>query len=303
MWQSLARSFSDLSADDRRCAASSCAATVTGFRCRRRHRGVPQPARHPRAGAGLPRAGGRRLAGGGRLSPADDRAAAGRLHRWRAGDRRAVRPAHLLASRRVLAHRSTGSVFRCIPPKWPVCCVWPDRHGAGNPARRSHSRCAEALAKGLVTRVVADAEVVDEAYASARRICAGAPLVARWHKQWVRRLQHDIPLSEQELRASFAFLETEDYREGLSAFSRSASRIQRPLIAAFASGEETPHHLGRQQIRTPAKRRFRVATGRAVCQAGAERVRSACSMAPARAAPAGTRSRGSTVAGRGAPSR
>lgn len=76
----------------------------------------------------------------------------------------------------------------------------------------------EALAKGLVTRVVADAEVVAEAYASARRICDGAPLVATWHKQWVRRLQHDIPLSEQELRASFAFLETEDYREGLSAF-------------------------------------------------------------------------------------
>ncbi len=76
----------------------------------------------------------------------------------------------------------------------------------------------EALAKGLVTRVVADAEVVAEAYASARRICDGAPLVATWHKQWVRCLQHDIPLSEQELRASFAFLETEDYREGLSAF-------------------------------------------------------------------------------------
>ena len=77
---------------------------------------------------------------------------------------------------------------------------------------------AEALAKGLVNRVVADVEVVAEAYASARRICAGAPLVATWHKQWVRRLQHDVPLSEQELRASFAFLDTEDYREGLSAF-------------------------------------------------------------------------------------
>ena len=74
------------------------------------------------------------------------------------------------------------------------------------------------LAKGLVNRVVADVEVVAEAYASARRICAGAPLVATWHKQWVRRLQHDVPLSEQELRASFAFLDTEDYREGLSAF-------------------------------------------------------------------------------------
>ena len=77
---------------------------------------------------------------------------------------------------------------------------------------------AEALAKGLVNRVVADVDVVAEAYASARRICDGAPLVATWHKQWVRRLQHDVPLSEQELRASFAFLDTEDYREGLSAF-------------------------------------------------------------------------------------
>ncbi len=77
---------------------------------------------------------------------------------------------------------------------------------------------AEALAKGLVTRVLADRDVVAEAYASARRICEGAPLVASWHKQWVRRLQHDLPLSEQELRASFAFLDSEDYREGLSAF-------------------------------------------------------------------------------------
>ncbi|HRF72604.1 MAG TPA: enoyl-CoA hydratase-related protein [Accumulibacter sp.] len=76
----------------------------------------------------------------------------------------------------------------------------------------------EALAKGLATRVVADSEVVDEAYACARRICDGAPLVARWHKQWVRRLQNEVPLAEQELRASFAFLETDDYREGLSAF-------------------------------------------------------------------------------------
>ncbi|WP_374681853.1 enoyl-CoA hydratase-related protein [Accumulibacter sp.] len=76
----------------------------------------------------------------------------------------------------------------------------------------------EALAKGLVTRVVADADVVDEAYTSARRIGAGAPLVARWHKQWLRRLQEGGPLSDEELRASFAFLDSDDYREGLAAF-------------------------------------------------------------------------------------
>jgi enoyl-CoA hydratase len=77
---------------------------------------------------------------------------------------------------------------------------------------------AEASAKGLVTRVVADREVAAEALAAAHRICAGAPLVASWHKKWIRRLQHDIPLSHEELRASFAFLDTEDYREGIAAF-------------------------------------------------------------------------------------
>ena len=76
----------------------------------------------------------------------------------------------------------------------------------------------EAYAKGLVTRVVADDQVVDEAYASARRICAGAPLVAGWHKQWISRLQNGQPLSDEEKAASFAFLATEDYREGLAAF-------------------------------------------------------------------------------------
>lgn len=77
---------------------------------------------------------------------------------------------------------------------------------------------AEAYAKGLVTRVVADAQVADEAYASARRICAGAPLVAGWHKQWIRRLADGRPLSDEEKAASFAFLATEDYQEGLAAF-------------------------------------------------------------------------------------
>jgi len=77
---------------------------------------------------------------------------------------------------------------------------------------------AEALSKGLVTRVVSDREVVAEAYATARRICQGAPLVARWHKQLLRRLQEDQPLGGEELRDSFAFLATEDYREGLAAF-------------------------------------------------------------------------------------
>ena len=76
----------------------------------------------------------------------------------------------------------------------------------------------EAYEKGLLSRVVKDEQVEDEAYASARRICQGAPLVAGWHKQWIRRLLDGRPLSDEEKAASFAFLETEDYREGLAAF-------------------------------------------------------------------------------------
>ena len=76
----------------------------------------------------------------------------------------------------------------------------------------------EAYEKGLVTRVVPDEQLTDEAYATARRICGGAPLVAGWHKQWIRRLQNDRPLSDAEKAASFTFLDTADYKEGLAAF-------------------------------------------------------------------------------------
>ena len=78
---------------------------------------------------------------------------------------------------------------------------------------------AEALNKGLVTRVVSDAEVISEANASARRIAAGAPLVARAHKQLVRRLMAAADsLSAEEVSASFAYLESADYAEGMAAF-------------------------------------------------------------------------------------
>lgn len=76
----------------------------------------------------------------------------------------------------------------------------------------------EALRKGILTRVMPDDEVVHEAYATARRICAGAPLVATWHKQWIARLLHDRPLTDAEKAASFAFLESDDYKEGVAAF-------------------------------------------------------------------------------------
>jgi enoyl-CoA hydratase/carnithine racemase len=76
----------------------------------------------------------------------------------------------------------------------------------------------EAKEKGLVTRVVADAEVDEEAMATARRIAEGAPLVARWHKKFARRLAEDRPLSAQELDEGYACYDTEDFRIGYRAF-------------------------------------------------------------------------------------
>lgn len=76
----------------------------------------------------------------------------------------------------------------------------------------------EALAKRLVNRVVPDAQVEEEAYALARRIADGAPLVARWHKQFIERLSVTAHLSEAEWNEGFACFDTEDYRIGVEAF-------------------------------------------------------------------------------------
>jgi enoyl-CoA hydratase/carnithine racemase len=76
----------------------------------------------------------------------------------------------------------------------------------------------EAYEKGLVNRVVPDAGVVEEAYATARRIADGAPLAARWHKKFVRRLADPRPLSAVECDEGFACFDTEDFRIGYAAF-------------------------------------------------------------------------------------
>jgi enoyl-CoA hydratase len=76
----------------------------------------------------------------------------------------------------------------------------------------------EALRKGLVNRVVPDDRVEDEAYALARRIAEGAPLVARWHKQFIERLTVTANLSDAEWDEGFACFDTEDYKEGVRAF-------------------------------------------------------------------------------------
>lgn len=77
---------------------------------------------------------------------------------------------------------------------------------------------AEALQKGIVHRVLADDAVEAEAYAAARRIAAGAPLAARWHKQFLRQLESGVPLTDAERDEGFRCYDTEDFRIGYRAF-------------------------------------------------------------------------------------
>lgn len=77
---------------------------------------------------------------------------------------------------------------------------------------------AEAKEKGLVTRVVADDAVATEAAATAARIAEGAPLVARWHKKFARRLVSLTPISDEEADECFDCFDTEDFRIGYAAF-------------------------------------------------------------------------------------
>jgi enoyl-CoA hydratase/carnithine racemase len=77
---------------------------------------------------------------------------------------------------------------------------------------------AEALAKGLVSRVVPDGKVLEEVFATANRIATGAPLVNRWHKKFARRLMDSTPLSPAERDEPYETFDTEDFRGGYQAF-------------------------------------------------------------------------------------
>lgn len=77
---------------------------------------------------------------------------------------------------------------------------------------------AEAKDKRLVTRVVPDDQVAAEALATARRIAAGAPLAARWHKKFANRLRDPAPLTAAERLEAFECFDSEDFQIGYRAF-------------------------------------------------------------------------------------
>lgn len=77
----------------------------------------------------------------------------------------------------------------------------------------------EAMAKGLLTRILPAEKVHADVMASAQGLARGAPLAARINKQTVARLcPGPEPLSEAELKDLFRYAQSRDHREGVRAF-------------------------------------------------------------------------------------
>lgn len=77
----------------------------------------------------------------------------------------------------------------------------------------------EAYAKGLLTRVVDDAELDEHVQKLVQRLARGAPLAARINKETVRRLTASTgQLSRAETGQFFRYAESRDHLEGVGAF-------------------------------------------------------------------------------------
>lgn len=75
----------------------------------------------------------------------------------------------------------------------------------------------EALARGIVQRVVADDALADEAAASAARIAALSPQAQRINKRTLRQLAAGGPSAAQRAQ-HFGYADSAEHREGLAAF-------------------------------------------------------------------------------------
>jgi enoyl-CoA hydratase/carnithine racemase len=87
----------------------------------------------------------------------------------------------------------------------------------------------EAYQKGLVTRVVEDAEFEAALRACTDNIRASGIAAARSHKRQLRRLMRDpSPVSREERLREYGFAETEEYRQGYRAFLEKTRPRRRP---------------------------------------------------------------------------
>ena len=71
---------------------------------------------------------------------------------------------------------------------------------------------------GFVNRIVADADVEAEAYATADRISRGAPIAAQLNKKFIRRLTQPEPITQAEHDETYISVETEDFKTGIESF-------------------------------------------------------------------------------------
>lgn len=76
----------------------------------------------------------------------------------------------------------------------------------------------EAYEKGLLSRVVPDERVEEEAMALARRIAEGAPLSARFHKRAIIALRGALPITPEDEARVNDFVLTEDFQNAFRDF-------------------------------------------------------------------------------------
>ena len=80
----------------------------------------------------------------------------------------------------------------------------------------------EALGKGLLTKIVDPGELDEAVRKVVGNICAGAPLVNRWHKKFANRIVEGLKqgktLPEEEIKEGFDCFDTSDFKEGYNAF-------------------------------------------------------------------------------------
>jgi enoyl-CoA hydratase len=77
----------------------------------------------------------------------------------------------------------------------------------------------EAFARGLVTRVIADADVAAEVRTAAERIAALSPQALRLNKRALRQFTHAAHSSHAERAPHYAYAASDEHREGLAAFN------------------------------------------------------------------------------------
>lgn len=76
----------------------------------------------------------------------------------------------------------------------------------------------EALNIEFLSRVVDAAEIGAQVATTARNIASGAPMVARMHKRLLNELAATGTLAAQSCEDAYHWAESEDYKEGISAF-------------------------------------------------------------------------------------